>query len=378
MRPQFRSNRFKGEHLRTNLFSNKSKNICQRKTQNTNQISFCKKNCRNNHRGFIPIREFAIDHLPPRYQNKAVYRNIRRLANLTTRIVVNEFRNSKRLGTGTVTGVRFVYDWKDDIKFAWVEITTAYHVVPSQRSALHTRAELFYDDNLSRRNVEYLNGSHIVSSNPEEDWCILATYTTDPRLAFELAEQLKEFEKQSRRVNRMFSGMSDLAIIVSHPHGGPKHVSIGKLSLEEPEKIVFIGNGFAITAVVNGDTTVYTLHFKLKDIVRGKYAEEVGIECEIWFPDETTSLYPLWQMDRLVRHTKHELFMQGGLRNFREDDMYMELELPEGQRQVMDDTKSLDYYKDDLSQAFRIFLKQKPLDFGNSVAFKTNRASPVC
>lgn len=70
--------------------------------------------------------------------------------------------------------------------------------------------------------------------------------------------------------------------------------------------------------------------------------------------------------------------MHGGLRNFREDDLYLELELPEGQRQVMDDTKALDYYRDDISQASRIIFKQKPLDFGTSVSYKTYGASPVC
>ncbi|XP_059166648.1 uncharacterized protein LOC131948937 [Physella acuta] len=338
-------------------------------------------NCTHKHESFIPINEFTIYDLPQQYQVREIYLNIIRLSNLTTRIKVRVDQNdTSRLGTGTVSAVKFHYATdnfgRNYKKCAIIEVTTAFHVVRNNKDASKTTVELFYNDYQTRHAVKFLKGKSVKFSNREEDWCIFVCYTKNIKLADELNHHLKTFQKLSRKINRMFPGKSDLAVIVSHPHGGPKKVSIGTWTVTEPERFVVVGNGLTITAVVFGDMIIYTVHLMRPDIVTGKFSEEVGIECEVVYPDGTTTFYPMWQMDQLVKHTKHELFMKGGLRDFREDDLYLEIELPGEERQPMDDNQQLAYYRNDLSFANRIHMKEKPQHFDCVVRKSVRKHSP--
>ncbi|XP_059166638.1 uncharacterized protein LOC131948927 [Physella acuta] len=348
------------------------------------------KSCKNDHEGFIPMEKFKIEDLPRRYQKKEVFQGIKSLSHLTVRVLVqsedrhhetNKIGYGQKVGTGTVSDVCYQHKCISiisalisifNIYFEWtrkttasVVITTAYHVVGNDEEASRTKVELFYDDDSSRKMVQFLKGSHVVAKNENEDWCIFICKTGDLKLARKLEAQVKKHESLQKKIKKVLPGPSDLAVVVSHPHGGPKHVSIGTYAVSEPARFVVIGNGLTITSAFSGHQMTYTMHFIWPDIVTGKISDEVGVECEIVYPDDTTLLYPIWQMDQLVKYTKHELFVKGGLRGFQEEDLYLEIELPGEETQVMDDNQTLDYYWDALCQAFRIRMKVKVPVFDN-------------
>ncbi|CAG5134380.1 unnamed protein product [Candidula unifasciata] len=211
----------------------------------------CSKN--PGHEDFIPVYKFRKEHLPKGFQNSCLMELIQVLSDLTVRVSVqytSENRpetcphngtpypfyrqrdtNMVRTGTGWVWNLeKFsqMYDMKTcpclqcrlsenpETKWAEIVIGSAAHVVFDDKEGRHTTCHLFYDK----------------GSTPEEDKCKMIYITHDMELADRLESLTKRFVDLQKILNQMFNSKLDSVemqsrLIVSHPHGCNKQISIG-------------------------------------------------------------------------------------------------------------------------------------------------------
>ncbi|XP_059169361.1 uncharacterized protein LOC131951089 [Physella acuta] len=228
-------------------------------------VADCMKN--PGHKGFIPLKDFNSNCLPSRYHDDDLMsKTIKTLAALTVQVKTKftslerpEFypgtqvpypcyndRGSHvmRLGTGRVYGVfKFIEsDRRGTCRCAkcqvsatpskvWGEVCvrTATHVVFDASEARQTRCVLGFDDNKSP--VVSLDGWEVLGADIERDLCELIYVTCDLELVDELYKMWRRFKDLCREVwgkYRRFFGVNKLTVIVSHPHGCPKQVSVGQ------------------------------------------------------------------------------------------------------------------------------------------------------
>ncbi|KAK6979708.1 hypothetical protein BgiMline_020695 [Biomphalaria glabrata] len=233
-------------------------------------------NCKKNpgHTNFISLDQFNITHLPEGFNDEDLYRFTRALADLTVRVSVQmisplrpqflpgtsvpyPFCNqggvtSLRTGTGVISSVEkyssglrsdrcwhwknATHCWCKDCQRSsspsnvWWEIVveTAAHVVYNDTEASHTSLRLFYDTDKSL--VVTLDTVTALFVNVERDTCALNCATCNKDLGDQLEKVKKTFFNLLSDVYIKYRKSRDenkLAIIVSHPHGCPKQVSIG-------------------------------------------------------------------------------------------------------------------------------------------------------
>ncbi|XP_059160887.1 uncharacterized protein LOC131944349 [Physella acuta] len=231
-------------------------------------VTGCKKN--PGHKGFIPLKDFNANCLPSRYHgDDLLSETIKTLAALTVQVKTKftslerpEFypdtqvpypcykdrgRDVMRLGTGRV---KYVGKYTESDRCGtcgcakcqvsatpskvWgkVEVITATHVVFDDSEARQTRCVLGFDDNKSL--VVSLDGWEVGEADIEGDLCELSYVTCDLdklELVDELDKMCDRFDGLCDEVEnkyRRFVGVDKLTVIVSHPHGCPKQVSVGK------------------------------------------------------------------------------------------------------------------------------------------------------
>uniref|UniRef100_A0A2C9M5B0 Uncharacterized protein n=1 Tax=Biomphalaria glabrata TaxID=6526 RepID=A0A2C9M5B0_BIOGL len=234
-------------------------------------MSSCSKN--PGHKEFIPVDEFSPSHLPEGSQYHSLYELTKSLAYLTVRVdvrLVSDNRpefwpdssvhypfHKKKGSTVLRTGsgrIRFVFKYTDrqdktcpcikcrltdtPSKTWWkVDILTATHVVFDQTEVKHTTCKLFYDNEDSH--VLSLAGLDVVRADIERDWCEMTCATCDESLVKELDKAIKAFYGLIKDVHDDFDrrggSAENLAIIVSHPHGCPKRISIGRCRGKDEE-----------------------------------------------------------------------------------------------------------------------------------------------
>ncbi|XP_059157987.1 uncharacterized protein LOC131942247 [Physella acuta] len=231
------------------------------------RVTDCKKN--PGHKGFIPLKDFNASCLPSRYHNDLMSETIKALAALTVQ-VKSEFTSLERpefypdtqvpypcykdrgshvmrLGTGRVWYViKYTESDRKSCRCAkcqvsatpskvWgkVFVTTATHVVFDDSEARQTRCVLGFDDNKSP--VVSLDGWEVKwgGANIEGDRCYLRYETCDLELVDELDKMWRHFDHLCWKVSEKykygrFFGLNKLTVIVSHPHGCPKQVSVGQ------------------------------------------------------------------------------------------------------------------------------------------------------
>ncbi|GFN78357.1 hypothetical protein PoB_000486300 [Plakobranchus ocellatus] len=115
-----------------------------------------------------------------------------------------------------------------------VTIKTACHVVFNTEEAVSTFVDLFYEDedSLKKGTMKKMHGWRVQDKDEDGDWCMLqcAIHDTD------LARQLIECVSLKAHWKRMFVSLQKkldvkmLCVVVSHPHGSPKYISIGNLT----------------------------------------------------------------------------------------------------------------------------------------------------
>lgn len=223
----------------------------------------CKKN--PTHAGFIPVKNFKVTDLPPGYHDNDIVQLVKHLSDLTVRIsaslvsmdrpkvypdttdmypLYDKRGNSNgRSGTGKIHQVQRFEEGiftscpclecvcSDSPKTVWwkILVLTSKHVVFDDNEAETARCRLWYDDDSSP--VVVLNVCHFISLDTKYDWCELHCVTHDANLAASVGESVAEFERLSFRMLTKYNSTSDkdkVTIIVSHPHGCPKQVSVGQ------------------------------------------------------------------------------------------------------------------------------------------------------
>lgn len=222
----------------------------------------CKKN--PDHKKFIPITSFNETHLPEGYQDEDICNTIKALAELTVRIDVTytspdrpqfypdsdvpyPFYNERkshimRTGSGWVEEIRkynkcdnktcpcYSCQQSNPIK-VWGEchVVTAALVVYDDSEARHTTCRIGFDS--SQSPLVNLEGIEIVRSDVAGDRCVFSCVTHDLSLIDKLQNTMDTYEALDWKVNDKYSKTLEkhkIAIIVSHPHGCTKQVSIGQ------------------------------------------------------------------------------------------------------------------------------------------------------
>ncbi|XP_059162436.1 uncharacterized protein LOC131945840 [Physella acuta] len=109
-----------------------------------------------------------------------------------------------------------------------VRVLTATHVVFDDSEARQTRCVVGFDDNKSP--VVSLEGWRVWASDIEGDGCKFTCVSCDLVLLDELDKMCRHFGDLREKVEDeycRFSAVDKLTVIVSHPHGCPKQVSVG-------------------------------------------------------------------------------------------------------------------------------------------------------
>lgn len=226
--------------------------------------SACSKN--PGHAGFIPYPEFRLESLPENRQTQEMLNRVRELADRTVRLRVgytsrarpdgyafSNFRGSDivHTGSGWMDHVRKITDHpcpcpkcaesRSSPHRTWftVWVFTACHVVYNVEEARASQVDFFYDDEQAwlGGKVKTVWAFDMTFQDPVRDVCILACATHDAELAQRL-DQLCPFLNVSRQPCFMTPDLkikdeSDRArhcVIVSHPHGCPKQVTLGEIT----------------------------------------------------------------------------------------------------------------------------------------------------
>uniref|UniRef100_A0A0B7B952 Peptidase S1 domain-containing protein n=1 Tax=Arion vulgaris TaxID=1028688 RepID=A0A0B7B952_9EUPU len=219
-------------------------------------LIICDKNA--DHKNFTPIQDFNIEQLPDGYKDQDIVDYIRSQADLTVRVTTTyisqnrpegyafyECRGKKflRVGSGFM---QYVYrnelrsnkpcpcpECKNSptprLEWAKLKIRTATHVVFDDEEAQNTIVEFFYDDNKGRDKVRYVYGESVAFGAIKGDWCDIRCVSHDIDLCEFLKDTWGRWRWLEMKVNQKFNSEDDhrLAVVVSHPHGCSKQVSIG-------------------------------------------------------------------------------------------------------------------------------------------------------
>ncbi|KAH9509693.1 hypothetical protein Btru_044262 [Bulinus truncatus] len=105
-----------------------------------------------------------------------------------------------------------------------VSILTATHLVLDTSDARAVTCRLFVDDQDSE--VVTLDGLQMEQTDVNRDDCTLVCVTCDSGIYERLSSHLRELHALCKDMLKTYPS-SDLTIIVSHPHGCPKQISLG-------------------------------------------------------------------------------------------------------------------------------------------------------
>ncbi|CAL1542313.1 unnamed protein product [Lymnaea stagnalis] len=257
------------------------------------RLTRCKKN--PGHIEFIPVSNFVINHLPTPYRNVEVFENIRTLAALTVRIVVKG-KVGTHYGTGKIWQVEnhalnnkcpCLYCQSSDqcFKRVWfIYVTTAAHLIGDDKEPSTIRADVSYDNQFEKEKIRVLYGHKIVEKCDKSDTCKIIFITHDDDLADELTQHVQNFRNYISG-HQYHTNSEHYAVIVSHPHGSSKKISIGSLSRS--------GSRNKKTRVLE--------------------SQLVNVEVEVHFPDGECSKRMIWMLDRKLKDTKEFLLQEAGI-----------------------------------------------------------------
>ncbi|GFN74761.1 hypothetical protein PoB_000126700 [Plakobranchus ocellatus] len=113
-------------------------------------------------------------------------------------------------------------------------VLTACHVVYDGKEANKTKVDLFYDTEQSFEDneVKTLYGYDVEDNNQKDDVCLLLCATHDKDLVNTLNGLIQKYDREGCAVPQPI--MSTLCVVISHPHGQPKKVTVGDISSTAP------------------------------------------------------------------------------------------------------------------------------------------------
>ena len=231
----------------------------------------CKKN--PGHQSSIPYPEFRHDHLPDGFQTHKLFKCVKLMADHTVRLRVTytsaarpdgyPFCNHR--GTNILhTGSGFCKP--DSMERSPVElrhkrypghscpgcvqnsgnpsfkdeeccdyeilVATAQHVVYNTEEAKATQVDFFFDDEASEFNgkMKTIYGNDVYITNKEKDICWLRCITHDKALYERLSSIPRPCATWAKERNT--------SVIVSHPRGRPKQITVGEATRKDFQSVV--------------------------------------------------------------------------------------------------------------------------------------------
>ncbi|GFS20358.1 hypothetical protein ElyMa_006898100 [Elysia marginata] len=216
----------------------------------------CSKNPGHVH--FIPVPQFCVGHLPEKCASPALVECVKTMAALTVRLRVSytswgrpdgysfsNHRGSNFLHTGS-GWVRNVNAGSGPCQClecrqssapspTWYEVhlETACHVVYNTEEAQATMVDFFYDDAraLAEGWTDTINAAKPIDQDEKGDTCSVLCVTHNQRL-FEMLQvyltKVRNIKYYGPHTVRFPSGWRYLCVIISHPHGQPKQVTLAR------------------------------------------------------------------------------------------------------------------------------------------------------
>ena len=216
-------------------------------------------NCTKNpgHCNFIPVSKFCIDNLHDKSLSRlqSHFDTIKALSESTVRLKVG-YTSLARPNGYTFSGDRGLF--KNHYGSGWVRsvfcrngpcpscacsntsspcqewyeihVQPACHVVFDEEEVRHTTVDFFFDDKESMTDgrVKTLSGLKVKGKHDTDDFSVFMCVTHDKDLSDRMAGALAI--RDIAYPYFIFDGYHDpfLVVIVSHPHGQPKHITIGE------------------------------------------------------------------------------------------------------------------------------------------------------
>ena len=258
------------------------------------------KNCQKNvgHEDFISVRDFTGANLPVSVSDEDL-RMIRFAADLTVRLRVNwtslerpgdddlsDYRGSSRLrlGTGIIKDIDFQTDkpcpcTKCDgkiVKNHWTfSVQTARHVVYNTEEAERTKVDLFYDDERSKQDGKVVTmwGNRAELFDLDRDVSNILFVTHDEKIGEKFPSVYQHLlqiyprfsEENPFIVLSLHTGGVHYALIISHPHGQPKKITVGKVCHTSKSMMTTYAEYHAATCPGSSGAPVFVIIQDLND-----------------------------------------------------------------------------------------------------------------
>ena len=217
------------------------------------------------HEKFSPVSEFSLDHLPLRHRRESILTRIWAVSDTTARLRVSytsrgrpdgypfcEYKGSTLphygsgwvhdvyTGEGTCPCVDCSLNSSPCQEWYEIHVVTACHVVYDSDEALSTTVEFFYDDETSREEgrVETLTGSKVGWRYEDDDYYMFTCATHNGELYTRLKNAVRSrgFRVEypwlwfNERKLSTAAREENVVVVVSHPHGHPKRITVGEWS----------------------------------------------------------------------------------------------------------------------------------------------------
>ncbi|KAH9488448.1 hypothetical protein Btru_062808 [Bulinus truncatus] len=180
----------------------------------------------NHENDFIPVNKFSGSHIETFCQETRLLPLIEAIIKLCVRIKVKcvsvdrhqeNNNNSLKVGSGTILGT--------NLHTNEVEICTAKHVVENPQEAGETICRLYFDGPKSQM-VEF-SGSNVVDLDDKKDWCRFICKVDAVEEMEKIRTTLGVYKSEYENVKRNKMSRKKKFIIISHPHGCYKYMSMG-------------------------------------------------------------------------------------------------------------------------------------------------------
>ncbi|KAI8780079.1 hypothetical protein BgiBS90_019273 [Biomphalaria glabrata] len=236
-------------------------------SQNETDHKTAQEKCPKPHDKQFEISKFSINDLPEDYQEENLFQLIKQMVKLTVQIVVNyssenrsdfwqntetrypgsecKGQDSLLRGSGRIADIYKNEEAKTCMcsdcinkenaeKETWTIIAvTATHVVFDESEANKSNCKLYYDSEDGR--CTQINYCKLRWAHTLGDLCFMECVTCNENLAKEIWENIQQFNelwktiREEYKTNTRKYNSNRLVVIVSHPHCGPKKISIGHL-----------------------------------------------------------------------------------------------------------------------------------------------------
>ena len=225
------------------------------------ESAYAWKECKKNpgHEEFISAKDFIQKNRRPSLNIRAKGKKLQSLLDLTVRLRVlrtsqgrpnddalSRYRGSFRVRVGTgfihhISGPEYNKpcpcvgcDGKVTKKYWTFHVATAHHVVYNTEEAKETRVDLFYEDEncLLDGRLKTVTGLKVEYTKPDKDFCTMLCVTHDETLGKQIKTAfhcLNDMEESFQNLLSPYVTKNEGALIVSHPHGQAKKITVGKI-----------------------------------------------------------------------------------------------------------------------------------------------------